>query len=169
MPNHMSQFTCLAYIVMYTHPLQMVVYFTVQYSILYVFISSPECLEASKNEAVLQLVQLRSPRNWRSRERTKRQEEEVMEEPKRFTLQEMEKGFSLFEEAWLAFAAQDPTYNSTQRLQQPFRMQYSAPVLFMMRKKELLPGHRWIVFFFSRGQIELNSAKNQTLCQRRQV
>ena len=31
-----------------------------------------------------------------------------MEEPKRFTMQEMEKGFSLFEEAWLAFAAQDP-------------------------------------------------------------
>ena len=34
--------------------------------------------------------------------------EEVTEEPKRFTMQEMARGFSLFEEALLAFEAQDP-------------------------------------------------------------
>ena len=37
----------------------------------------------------------------------KRQEEEVTEEPKRFMMQEMSKGFSLFEEALLIFEAQD--------------------------------------------------------------
>ena len=35
-------------------------------------------------------------------------EEEVIEEPKRFTMQEMARGFSLFEEALLVFEAQDP-------------------------------------------------------------
>ena len=37
-----------------------------------------------------------------------RQEEEVTEEPKRFMMQEMARGFSLFEEALLVFEAQDP-------------------------------------------------------------
>ena len=37
-----------------------------------------------------------------------RQEEEVTEEPKRFTMQEMAREFSLFEEALLVFEAQDP-------------------------------------------------------------
>ena len=85
-----------------------VLYCTVQYTVQQYsnFISSPECLEASKNAAVLELVLLRSPRNWRSRERTKRQEEEVTEEPMRVTMQEVERGFSLFEEALLAFEAQ---------------------------------------------------------------
>ncbi|XP_066875983.1 tigger transposable element-derived protein 1-like isoform X3 [Kogia breviceps] len=36
------------------------------------------------------------------------EEEEVSEEPKRFTTQEMARGFSLFEEALLVFEAQDP-------------------------------------------------------------
>ena len=37
-----------------------------------------------------------------------RQEEEVTEEPKRFTTQEMARGFSLFEEALLVSEAQEP-------------------------------------------------------------
>ena len=36
-----------------------------------------------------------------------KQEEEVTEEPKRFMMQEMARAFSLFEEALLAFKAQD--------------------------------------------------------------
>ena len=36
------------------------------------------------------------------------EEEEVTEGPKRFTMQEMARGFSLFEEALLVFEAQDP-------------------------------------------------------------
>ena len=42
------------------------------------------------------------------REDEERQEEEVTEELKRFTMQEMTRGFSLFEEALLIFEAQDP-------------------------------------------------------------
>ena len=37
-----------------------------------------------------------------------RQEEEVIEEPKRFTTQEMARRFSLFEEVLLVFEDQDP-------------------------------------------------------------
>ena len=37
----------------------------------------------------------------------RQEEEEVTEEPKRFTTQEMARGFSLFEEALLVFEAQD--------------------------------------------------------------
>ena len=37
-----------------------------------------------------------------------RQEEEVTEEPKTFMMQEVARGFSLFEEALLVFEAQDP-------------------------------------------------------------
>ena len=77
----------------------------------------------------------------------RQEEEEVTEEPKRFATQEMARGFSLFEEALLVFEAQD--LNVTRRLQPPFRMQSSATVLSMTRKKELLPRHHWIVF--SRG------------------
>ena len=38
----------------------------------------------------------------------RQEEEEVTEEPKIFTMQEMARGFSLFEEALLVFEAQDP-------------------------------------------------------------
>ena len=38
----------------------------------------------------------------------RQEEEEVTEKPKRFMMQEMERGFSLFEEALLVFEAQDP-------------------------------------------------------------
>ena len=41
-------------------------------------------------------------------ERVERQEEEVTEEPKRFMMQEMARGFSLFEATLLVFEAQDP-------------------------------------------------------------
>ena len=79
----------------------------------------------------------------------RQEEEEVTEEPKRFMTQETARGFSLFEEALLVFEAQDLNVNSTRRLQQLFRVQSSASMSSMMRKKELLPRHHWIVF--SRG------------------
>ena len=40
--------------------------------------------------------------------------------------------------------------NGTQRLQQPFRMLFSATMSSMMRKKEPLPRHHWIIFQESR-------------------
>ena len=49
------------------------------------------------------LVELEAQRKDRERQ----EEEEVTKEPKRFTMQEMARGFSLFEEALLVFEAQD--------------------------------------------------------------
>ena len=43
------------------------------------------------------------------KDKERQQEEEVTEEPKRCTVQEMARGFSLFEETLLVFEAQDRT------------------------------------------------------------
>ena len=51
------------------------------------------------------------------RERTERQEGEVTGEPKRFRMQEMARGFSLFEEALLVFQAQDPNVEPYMKIQ----------------------------------------------------
>ena len=71
-------------------------------------------------------------------ERVERQEEEVTEEPKRFTTQEMARELPLFDEALLVFEAQDPNiewYTKVAAAFRMFRMQSSATVLPMMRKK----------------------------------
>ena len=52
--------------------------------------------------------------------------------------------------------------NGTCRFQQPFRMQPSATVSSMMREKELLPRHHWIVFF-KRVDDRLESSKEPGL------
>ena len=57
-------------------------------------------------------------------------------------MQEMTRGFSLFEEALLVFEAQDLNI-------EPYK-KFAATMSSMMRKKELLPRHHRIVF--SRGE-----------------
>ena len=47
----------------------------------------------------------------------KQEKEEVTDEPKRFTMQEMARGFSLFEEALLVFQAQDPNVEPYMKIQ----------------------------------------------------
>ena len=42
------------------------------------------------------------------KDKERQEEEEITEEPKRFTVQEMVRGFSLFEEAMLVLGAQEP-------------------------------------------------------------
>ena len=42
------------------------------------------------------------------KDKERQEEEEITEEPKRFTVQEMVRGFSLFEEALLVLGAQEP-------------------------------------------------------------
>ena len=78
------------------HPLQVVVLF---------------CTLLSRTVAVQHeeltnedLMELEAQRKDEERQ----EEEEVTEELKRFTTQEMARGFSLFEEALLVFEAQDP-------------------------------------------------------------
>ena len=61
------------------------------------------------------------------------EEEEVTEEPKRFTTREMARGFSLSEEALLVFEAQDPNIEWYTKFQQPFRIQSSAIMSSVMR------------------------------------
>ena len=86
---------CLAYIVTCVHPLQVVVLLC---SLLYssVVVQHKELT----NEDLMELEAQRKDKE--------RQEEEVTEESKRFTMQEMARGFSLSEEALLVFEAQDP-------------------------------------------------------------
>ena len=63
-------------------------------------------------------------------------------------MQEMEKGFSLSEEAWLAFAAQDPNIQQCVKVAAAIQNAIQCSrVIYNEEKKELLPGHRWIVFF----------------------
>ena len=82
-----------------------------------------------------------------------RQEEKVTEKPKRFMMQEMPRGFSLFEEALLVFEAW--MQNGTQRLQQLFRMHSKCyPVIYDEGRPRS---------FRSRGQTELNPTRNQNL------
>ncbi|XP_044275311.1 tigger transposable element-derived protein 1-like [Varanus komodoensis] len=52
----------------------------------------------------------------RRKDEERQEEEEVTEKPKRFTMQEMARGFSLFEEALLVFEAQDPNVERYMRV-----------------------------------------------------
>ena len=80
-----------------------------------------------------------------------RQGEEVTEEPKRFTMQKMERGFSLFEEAPLVFEAQDPNIERYTKITAAVQNAIQCYCVSSMtrKKKELLPRYPWIVF--SRG------------------
>ena len=77
------------------HPLQVVVLLcTLLYSTVAVQ------LKELTNEDLMELEAQR-------KDEEKQEEEDVTEEPKRFTMQEMARGFSLFEEALLVFEAQN--------------------------------------------------------------
>ena len=77
----------------------------------------------------------------------RQEEEEVTEEPKRFTMQEMARGFSLFEEALLVFEAQDPNVELYMKV--AAAIQNAIQCYRVIYDMELLPRHHWIVF--SRG------------------
>ena len=64
----------------------------------------------------------------------RQEEEEVTEEQKRFTMQEMARGFSLSEEALLVFEAQDPNVERYAKVA-AVQNATSATVSSMMRKK----------------------------------
>ena len=102
-----------------------------------------------KEDKFLELLVMQPEELVAQKKDGERQEEEVTKKkkkkPKRFTTQEMARGCSLFEEAPLHFEPQN--LNSTQSLQQPFKMQTSATMSSMMRKKR--DRHHWIVL--SRG------------------
>ena len=78
-----------------------------------------------------------------------RQNEEMTEEPQRFMTQ-LARGLCLFEEALLAFEAQEP--NAEWNMMATAVDQNAAQCILCysvssgMRKKELLPRHHWIIF-----------------------
>ena len=85
------------------------------------------------------------------KEEERQEEEEVTEELKRFTMQQMARGFSSFEEALSVLGAQEPKVELYTKVEAMlpsarFRMQSSATVSSMMRKKELLSRHHWVIF-----------------------
>ena len=57
-----------------------------------------------RGKKMVDLMELEAQR----KDKERKEEEEVTEEPKRFRTQEMARAFSLFEEALLVFEAQDP-------------------------------------------------------------
>ena len=67
------------------------------------------------------------------RQDKERQEEEVTEEPKRVTVQEMAGGSSLSEEALLVSGAQEPSLEWHMKVQQLLRMQSHGTGSSMMR------------------------------------
>ena len=72
------------------------------------------------------------------------------------------RGLSLFEEPLLALRHRTQTWNGTPRSQQPFRVQTTTTTSSVMRKKELLPGYRWIVSFKGVNR------RKQNLCRQHQ-
>ena len=65
----------------------------------------------------LQLSNLQRYKYAQRKDAGKQEKEEVTDEPKRFTMQEMARGFSLFEEALLVFQAQDPNVEPYMKIQ----------------------------------------------------
>jgi len=90
-----------------------------------------------KEDKFLELLVMQPEELVAQRKDGERQEEEVTKKkkkPRRFTVQEMARGCSLFEEALLHFEPQN--LSSTQSLQQPFKMQSSAIMSSMTSKKK---------------------------------
>ena len=79
----------------------------------------------------------------------RQEEEEWTKEPKRFTMQEMARGLSLFEEALLAFEAQDPNVEQYMKVAAAVQNAIQGYHVIYDKKKELLPRHHCIIF--SRG------------------
>lgn len=90
-----------------------------------------------------------------------RQEEEVTEKKKRFTMQEMVRRFYLFEGGTLIFEAKDPNVEWHRKVTAAFQnVIHCSRVIYDEKKKKqnLVSRHYWIVF--SRGWMESNPTRN---------
>ena len=84
----------------------------------------------------------------------RQEEKEVSEEPKRFMMRKIARGFSLFEEALLVFEAQDLNVEWYMKVAAAVENAIQCYHLILMRKRELLPRHHWIIFFKRVDRIE---------------
>ena len=73
------------------------------------------------------------------RDEERQEEQEVTEEPKRFTTQEMARGFSLFEEALLVFEAQDPNVEPYTKVTTAIQNAIQCYRVIYERKKSYYP------------------------------
>ena len=96
-----------------------------------------------------------------------RQEEEVTEATKRFTTQEMARGFSLFEEALLVFEAQDPNVERYRKVAAAVQNAIQCyRVIYDKKKRATTQTSRDC--FFKRVD-RMNPSRKQNLCHQRQV
>ena len=119
------------------HPLQVVVLLC---TLLYSTVALQH--EELTNEDLMELEAQR-------KDEERQEEEKVTEELKRLTIQEMARGFSLFEEALLVFEAQDSNIECYMKVAAAVQNAVQCYRVIYDRKKELLPRHHWNVF--SRG------------------
>ena len=95
------------------------------------------------------------------------QEEEVTEELKRFTTQEMPRGFSLFEEALLVFEAQDPNIERYMNVADAIQNALQCYHVIYDENKRATTQTSLDHFFKKVDRIE--SIKNQNLCHQHQA
>ena len=76
----------------------------------------------------------------------RQEEEDVTEEPKRFTTQEMARGFSLSEEALLVFESQYPNIEWYLKVATAVQNAIQCYRVICDEKKKLPPRHHWIDF-----------------------
>ena len=80
------------------------------------------------------------------KEEERQEKEEVTEEPKRFVMQEMARGFSLFEETLLVFEAQDLNIEWYMKLVAAIQNEIQCYLFRYEERKKLLPRHYWNIF-----------------------
>ena len=114
------------------------------------------------NEAVMELEAQRKDRE--------RGEEEVTEELKRFTTQEMARGFSLFEAALLVFEAQDLNIERYMKVAAAVQNAIQCYHVIYDEKKRATTQTSLDCFFKTVDGIESNKEpRNQNLCHQCQV
>ena len=80
------------------------------------------------------------------RKEEEKEKEEVTKEPKRFVMQEMARGFSLFEETLLIFEAQDLKIEWYMKLVAAIQNVIQCYLFRYEEKKKLVPRHYWNIF-----------------------
>ena len=88
--------------------------------------------------------------------------EEVIEELKRFTMQDMARGFALFEEALFVFEAQDPNVERYTKVEAAVQNAIQCYRVIYDEKKRATA--QTSLDRLLKREMELNPARNQNLC-----
>ena len=96
------------------------------------------------------------------RKAKERQDKEVIEELKRFTMQDMARGFALFEEALFVFEAQDPNVERYTKVEAAVQNAIQCYRVIYDEKKRATA--QTSLDRLLKREMELNPARNQNLC-----